>query len=522
MAVQLLKIKYALFLGLLLYTPFTYSQIRLADLLKKANDRNEDLVVNDQTLLFDSEDPSDLTLLNRLLVDDEGRKVIPFNVRFNNCTFPDNLLLENFNFEGTLMLYECTFEQAFGMWTSKVDSLVSWNSKYAEFYLEGLTCNRFIMEGGLIKDWMELFDITVHKELDIEAKATSFDLIRGSFSTPNPTVTLTHDSLFHAITPTQIVDVTLVADEVSIGENTFESESDFDLLMFDLQNVNHVTIYGNTFGGMFSLKGSSNFIKIFKNKLNKVEYNDFSFPEFESSITWTDISGDKISGMFNTGNHDYWVPDADSAAYFEQMNLGAWEEDSWVPTFYFGQTDRELRYKWFYDELFSDYYRMYLLFKTKGKIEDANAIYIEMKELYGRRLGVIYKDDPTLKNFLNWQLNRLLKVYTDHGTDPAKAIVISIYIIMVFSFFYFLFPSEWDEFELRKERWKQHRLIKNLKTISIHFFNSLILSLNSFVTLGFGRIPTTGLARYICIVEGFIGWFLLSIFTVSLINQILF
>lgn len=53
-------------------------------------------------------------------------------------------------------------------------------------------------------------------------------------------------------------------------------------------------------------------------------------------------------------------------------------------------------------------------------------------------------------------------------------------------------------------------------------FNAMTLSFNSFVTLGFGSIPTSGLARYVCILQGFIGWFLLSIITASLINQVLF
>jgi hypothetical protein len=52
--------------------------------------------------------------------------------------------------------------------------------------------------------------------------------------------------------------------------------------------------------------------------------------------------------------------------------------------------------------------------------------------------------------------------------------------------------------------------------------NAITLSLNSFVTLGFGNIPTKGAARYVCIFQGFLGWFLLSIFTVALINQVLF
>ncbi|MEM6262305.1 MAG: hypothetical protein AAGI38_07355 [Bacteroidota bacterium] len=47
------------------------------------------------------------------------------------------------------------------------------------------------------------------------------------------------------------------------------------------------------------------------------------------------------------------------------------------------------------------------------------------------------------------------------------------------------------------------------------------LSLNAFTTLGFGNIPTKGLARYVVILQGFIGWFMLTIFSVSLINQVL-
>gem|GEM_PF-5085223 len=51
--------------------------------------------------------------------------------------------------------------------------------------------------------------------------------------------------------------------------------------------------------------------------------------------------------------------------------------------------------------------------------------------------------------------------------------------------------------------------------------NGLTLSLNAFVTLGYGGMEAKGLSRYLCIVEGLIGWFLLSIFSVSLISQIL-
>ena len=55
----------------------------------------------------------------------------------------------------------------------------------------------------------------------------------------------------------------------------------------------------------------------------------------------------------------------------------------------------------------------------------------------------------------------------------------------------------------------------------IKLINALTLSLNTFTTLGFGDIPTKGFPRYLSIIQGFIGWFMLSIFSVSLISQLL-
>ncbi len=55
----------------------------------------------------------------------------------------------------------------------------------------------------------------------------------------------------------------------------------------------------------------------------------------------------------------------------------------------------------------------------------------------------------------------------------------------------------------------------------IRAINSITLSINAFSTLGFGAIPVKGTSRYVTIIEGFLGWFLLSIFSVSLISQML-
>lgn len=55
----------------------------------------------------------------------------------------------------------------------------------------------------------------------------------------------------------------------------------------------------------------------------------------------------------------------------------------------------------------------------------------------------------------------------------------------------------------------------------IHTLDSVALSLNVFSTLGFGMNPVKGIPRYLTIIEGFVGWFLLSIFSVSLISQVI-
>jgi len=57
--------------------------------------------------------------------------------------------------------------------------------------------------------------------------------------------------------------------------------------------------------------------------------------------------------------------------------------------------------------------------------------------------------------------------------------------------------------------------------VCLRSINSLVLSINTFSTLGFGDIPVKGISRYMTILEGFLGWFLLSIFSVSLISQII-
>lgn len=92
------------------------------------------------------------------------------------------------------------------------------------------------------------------------------------------------------------------------------------------------------------------------------------------------------------------------------------------------------------------------------------------------------------------------------------------------------------ETEILKGKWKEQSRSKKAMTaflaglvlisylmlsLLMKALNAIMLSVNSFTTLGFGEIPTRGIGRYAAIIEGFMGWFLLTLFSVSLITQLL-
>ncbi|MFY9242458.1 MAG: potassium channel family protein [Polaribacter sp.] len=260
--------------------------------------------------------------------------------------------------------------------------------------------------------------------------------------------------------------------------------------------------------------------------------------------------------------------------------------------------------------------QFYSYYKEKMDTEYANMVYTEIKSLETRRSGYLYSQNPSFKTFFKWRINQFLKVFSAYGTEPERAVIFSMYVILLFAFVYLLFPNSWDahgrkrimnryaffftymnkkagihevyldhqqedllEFDefrtlveqqgktvpkfftatalplykwaisgtkfsasilkrvdIMKGTWsdlpKSKRIWKStlliiafviaiLYDIFIKMLNALMLSINTFTTLGFGEIPIKGLPRYLAIIQGFIGWFMLTIFSVSLISQLL-
>lgn len=259
---------------------------------------------------------------------------------------------------------------------------------------------------------------------------------------------------------------------------------------------------------------------------------------------------------------------------------------------------------------------IYNKYKQEHDSEFANKVYIELKDLETERLAYLHQENRSFKSYFSWKINQFLKIFSAYGTEPARAITMSVYVVLAFALIYLFFPNHWDshgknrivdrysfflkymkrdagmhdvyleeklpellaydeyknliessgkdipkffqatalpiykwaisstkitasllskvdvvkgtwsELPQSKRPWKSILLtgaflIALLYDIFIKMLNALMLSINTFTTLGFGEIPIKGLPRYLAIIQGFIGWFMLTIFSVSLISQLL-
>ena len=389
--------------------------------------------------------------------------------------------------------------------------------------------------------------------------------------------------------------------ELHLYHSTFTTDTSLNWISIGMSGLKSLTIDSCTFETDLVLNNNliSEIIDIRDTKFKNISLSNVIFPpETNINFKWFQLKNN-ISLI-----EEERVPDTIRGGnIFFKKNYQA-------------KTDDELKDIYKYDELITIYNKFYQIYKARGDIESANGCYMEMKDVETRRLNFLYRQAPSIKTYFDWKINHFLKFFCDYGTSPAKSLVISFYVILVFAAFYFFFYSDWDKinrsFLIRKYRnmlkyfrseqkledfyteehkdefqsydnfrkemeeskveipfffnligsplyhlslirhqvmsWLYRRteilsgrwtdlkpvrkglvgstvslviLVYLINLVFIRSLNSIFLSINTFSTLGFGDIPVKGISRYMAILEGFLGWFLLSIFSVSLISQIL-
>ena len=149
---------------------------------------------------------------------------------------------------------------------------------------------------------------------------------------------------------------------------------------------------------------------------------------------------------------------------------------------------------------------------------------------------VLAKEEHQINDY-NKDIKEFLKEYSKQGKEIPR--ILKLFgepIHFLGKFRYDVIPSLIRFFNFQPRKWKSLNNTEKIWSGSliifislsylfyiliVKFLNSIILSLNSFVVIGFGNIPEKGLAMYLSIIEGIIGWFLLTIFTITLLSQVL-
>ncbi len=131
-------------------------------------------------------------------------------------------------------------------------------------------------------------------------------------------------------------------------------------------------------------------------------------------------------------------------------------------------------------------------------------------------------------------LNQSLRKYKENMPDFISFFVKILYSVN--TAYYFMLKKFYRITDFAPGKWttlSASRRAFAITTLALYFgwyfslgllmrlLNATALSMNAFITLGYGEIHAKGVSRYMAVLEGVIGWFLLSIFSVSLISQIL-
>ncbi len=300
----------------------------------------------------------------------------------------------------------------------------------------------------------------------------------------------------------------LTYDAIQIMNTTFNSVQKRDTLYpfeFDLVDLKRLKIEDSKFN--YPTRFGGNVADVLTVRRNSFpEYLDLirlDLPEFDCYFPFAQISNSRLV-RFQYVNNKYTLKGDSLNEYADNI---------------------------LYDDLTGLHKRLYDHYRDRADIASANSVYVKMKDL--EILHLKSMEHRNSEETMRLRLNQLMGFYTDHATSPGKALVISFWIVLAFGVFYCFFPSEWDktskeqiiaDFRLFIEK-NEHGYVrpffKMMRGLSISLLNAVALSMNAFITLGFGNIPTTGIARYMCIIQGMLGWFLLSLFTVALLNQVL-
>ena len=104
-----------------------------------------------------------------------------------------------------------------------------------------------------------------------------------------------------------------------------------------------------------------------------------------------------------------------------------------------------------------------------------------------------------------------------YATDPIRVLLSMTVVFLFFSLVYIILPMVFPDTQIISSLFSDPNDPRNLSLIGKAFYHSSI----TFLTIGYGDYYPSGIIRWLSGVEGFIGLFLMSYFTVAFVRKIL-
>ena len=159
-------------------------------------------------------------------------------------------------------------------------------------------------------------------------------------------------------------------------------------------------------------------------------------------------------------------------------------------------------------------------YNLNGQYDSEDAAYIEFKRAESKDFLEKSKKKPffqRIKDNIEYYFSLLIfdKVGL-YATNPIRVLVSMTVIFLFFSFLYILLPIIFPDTAIVSSLFESGD-IRDLTLTQKAFYHSAI----TFLTIGYGDYYPTGAMRWLSGVEGFIGLFLMSYFTVAFVRKIL-
>ena len=470
---------------------------------------------------------------------------------FKDCTFKGPVILRIGTVAEFLEFENCTFERGFAiMEDGMVINHLSFKNctfKYNESYITNPRIHKDQFNVGELKECAQYFYFPNNQvEMDLKFEDCKFEKVTATHPLLSFYIDLSHSSFKSLEFTNSKVDVPLDFSFVSVSNqfkvyNTTLYQVAAEAISFNSSNSK---LDWDHFGGQRLMVKKNE--KTFLNGKEVVALNDkYSFETLISVYTlfyhtykdqgntlsanacyveWKDIETAYLRKRLKTNPDSRtwfsWIMNA-FLKFFCDYGTNPFKSLTWSFVVMLIFTAIFMIYLWNFDT--SEHKDIRRVFKSFGLYFVGGKSLLEIGEM----MVPAKTKQPSaeeLSEFISQHKKALPGYYRLFGMNIARPKF--TFRSMIFYRIAHQLLGRWEEANRIKRTWVA--IVVSLwilgifiKILLIRIFDAFTMSLNSFSTLGYGDLPRSEGMRYLSILEGFIGWFLLSIFIVALISQII-